>query len=116
VFNPLTHDDLARIVHLQLGEVRKRLSEKGLTLELEQVAVDFLINKGYNEDYGARPLRRAIERFIEDPLAEHLLRHPGMSGEPIKIGVSADQQNLTFSQGSVALELVPAAATPATPG
>jgi ATP-dependent Clp protease ATP-binding subunit ClpC len=74
VFNPLTHEDLSRIVHLQLSDVRKRIAEKGVTLELDPKAIDFLIAKGFHEDYGARPLRRAIERHIEDPLAEELLR------------------------------------------
>ena len=74
VFNTLTHADLHRIVHLQLDEVRARLSDHGIDLGLTTGAIDFLINKGHHEDYGARPLRRAIERFIEDPLAEELLR------------------------------------------
>ncbi|MDG1985251.1 MAG: ATP-dependent Clp protease ATP-binding subunit, partial [Planctomycetota bacterium] len=74
VFNPLTNQDLSRIVHLQLDEVRARLAEHDIEVELTKSAIDFLINKGFHEDYGARPLRRAIERHIEDPLAEHLLR------------------------------------------
>jgi len=74
VFNPLTNEDLSRIVHLQLDEVRTRLAEHDIEVELTKSAIDFLIGKGFHEDYGARPLRRAIERHIEDPLAEHLLR------------------------------------------
>ncbi len=74
VFNPLTNEDLSRIVHLQLDEVRARLAEHDIEVELTKSAIDFLIAKGFHEDYGARPLRRAIERHIEDPLAEHLLR------------------------------------------
>jgi len=74
VFNPLTHVDLQKIVHLQLDEVRLRLVDHGIDLKLTGPAIDFLIAKGYHEDYGARPLRRAIERYIEDPLAENLLR------------------------------------------
>ncbi len=74
VFNPLTNVDLSRIVHLQLDEVRARLADHDIEVELTKSAIDFLINKGFHEDYGARPLRRAIERHIEDPLAEHLLR------------------------------------------
>ncbi len=74
VFNPLDHNDLARIVHLQLADVRSRLAEHSIDLNLTEAAVDFLITEGFHEDYGARPLRRAIERHIEDPLAEKLLR------------------------------------------
>jgi ATP-dependent Clp protease ATP-binding subunit ClpC len=98
VFNSLTHADLARIVHLQLNDVRKRLTEKGVTLEFDQPAIDFLITKGYSEDYGARPLRRAIERYVEDPLAEELLRREGAAGEPIQVRVSEDGQSLSFAQ------------------
>jgi ATP-dependent Clp protease ATP-binding subunit ClpC len=110
VFNPLTHSDLQHIVHLQLNEVRKRVLEKGLTLELDQPAIDFLIAKGYSDDYGARPLRRAIERFIEDPLAEQLLRGQFVEGVPIQIRTAPDGQNLTFVQ--TAVETVQAATAP----
>ncbi|MFT6107726.1 MAG: ATP-dependent Clp protease ATP-binding subunit ClpC, partial [Planctomycetota bacterium] len=74
VFNPLTNEDLKRIVHLQLAEVRGRLADHDITIDLTPAAFEFLITKGFHEDYGARPLRRAIERYIEDPLAEQLLR------------------------------------------
>jgi ATP-dependent Clp protease ATP-binding subunit ClpC len=98
VFNPLTNDDLARIVHLQLDEVKKRLGDKGVKLDLDPAAIEFLIAKGYSEDYGARPLRRAIERFVEDPLAEHILRAGTGAAEPIQVRVSEDGQSLTFQQ------------------
>jgi ATP-dependent Clp protease ATP-binding subunit ClpC len=111
VFNPLSHEDLQRIVHLQLNDVRKRLTEKGVKLELDQVAIDFLIAKGYSDDYGARPLRRAIERFIEDPLAEHLLRSSHTSGQPVQVHVAENGETLTFDQKPVA-EPVPTAAAP----
>ena len=62
------------MVDLELSKVRERLAEKGLTLVLTDEAKEFLIEKGSNTDYGARPLRRAIENFVEDPLAEELLK------------------------------------------
>jgi len=74
VFNPLTEEDLKKIVHIQLSEVLVRAKSRGLKLELDEKAIKFLITQGFNADYGARPLRRAIERFIEDPLAEEVLR------------------------------------------
>ncbi|MHC5164733.1 MAG: ATP-dependent Clp protease ATP-binding subunit, partial [Planctomycetota bacterium] len=67
VFRPLTRDDLTQIVEYELNKVFKRLLEHGLHLELEDAAKEFLIDKGYNPEFGARPLRRAIERYIEDP-------------------------------------------------
>jgi ATP-dependent Clp protease ATP-binding subunit ClpC len=98
VFNPLSSDDLRVIITLQLKEVLVRLAERGIRLELLPAANEFLIKKGYNEDYGARPLRRAIERYIEDPLAEELLRSEGREGLVIKVDVAADGESLSFSQ------------------
>jgi ATP-dependent Clp protease ATP-binding subunit ClpC len=74
IFNPLVKDDLVRIVELQLNEVSQRLIDHKVDLHLTKSAKEFLIEKGFHPDYGARPLRRAIERHVEDPLAEHLLR------------------------------------------
>jgi ATP-dependent Clp protease ATP-binding subunit ClpC len=101
VFNPLTRDDLAKIVHLQLDEVTKRLQDKGITLELSAKAITMLIDKGFSEDYGARPLRRSIERFIEDPLAEHILRNKFVDGVPIQVDIATDGESLDFQQTPV---------------
>jgi ATP-dependent Clp protease ATP-binding subunit ClpC len=74
VFKSLTREDLRAIVDYELREVRQRLGEHGLALELAGEAKEFLINEGYNPDFGARPLRRAIEHHIEDPISEEILR------------------------------------------
>ena len=74
IFRHLTDDDLRLVIDLELSKVRGRLEERGLELELTDDAKDFLIKKGSDPDYGARPLRRAIENFVEDPVAEELLR------------------------------------------
>jgi ATP-dependent Clp protease ATP-binding subunit ClpC len=74
VFRGLTDDDLKQIIDIELSKVSKRLTEKGLTLVLTEEAKTFIIKKGSNKEYGARPLRRAIEHNLEDPLAEDLLR------------------------------------------
>ena len=96
IFNALTHEDLTTIVHLQLDEVRSRLAEHDLELELQPAAIDFLIEKGFHEDYGARPLRRAIERFIEDPLAETLLRGEFSGGSRVRVDREKDADHFTF--------------------
>ena len=101
VFNPLSADDLRRIIDLQLADVSARLADRGIALTLNSDATDFLIKKGYNEDYGARPLRRAIERFIEDPLAEELLRAEGKDALSIQVGVAEGGESLTFRQDPV---------------
>jgi len=74
VFHKLNHNDLNSIVDLEVAKVAKRVAERGLKLELDQAAKDFLIANGTDEKFGARPLRRAIESRIEDPLSEAILR------------------------------------------
>ena len=104
VFNSLTVDDLKIIVHLQLEEVLDRAAKRGLLLKLDDKAIDFLIKNGFNQDYGARPLRRAIERHIEDPLAEEVLRLG--EGAKVEIDVTVDgdpdeAERLSFSTTAV---------------
>jgi len=74
VFKSLTRENLVGIIEMELKKVRERLGEHNLELELDTEAKDFLIEKGYNPDFGARPLRRAIEQHIEDPISEEILR------------------------------------------
>ncbi|MBI3270977.1 MAG: ATP-dependent Clp protease ATP-binding subunit [Planctomycetes bacterium] len=74
VFRGLTRVDLQKVVHLELAGIAKRIHDRGLTLKLTDEATEFLIDNGYNPDFGARPLRRAVERFVEDPLSESVLR------------------------------------------
>ncbi|HYF51324.1 MAG TPA: ATP-dependent Clp protease ATP-binding subunit [Planctomycetota bacterium] len=74
VFHHLTKEDISQIVHLEVNQVSKRLREKQISLQLTTAALDFLMEKGTNLDMGARPLRRAVEKFIEDPLSEEILR------------------------------------------
>ncbi len=74
VFKSLNRQDLETIVDYELRKVRVRLEKMGLALDLDKEAKDFLIEKGYNPDFGARPLRRAIEQYVEDPISEEILR------------------------------------------
>ncbi len=74
VFRKLTNEDLKQIVNMELGKVSKRLTEKGIKLTVTEEAKEYLIEKGSSTEYGARPLRRAIEQYLEDMLAEELLK------------------------------------------
>jgi ATP-dependent Clp protease ATP-binding subunit ClpC len=74
VFHKLTHEDLVSIIDLEVAKLAIRLKAKGLVLELTQEAKDFLIERGTDEKFGARPLRRAIEQYVEDSLSEAMLR------------------------------------------
>ena len=101
VFNQLTESDLRRIVDLQLKEVLERIRTRGITIVMDDKAVLFLIKKGFNTDYGARPLRRAIERYVEDPLAEEVLRLGESVQSTIYVTVVGDAdkaESLTFTR------------------
>jgi ATP-dependent Clp protease ATP-binding subunit ClpC len=74
IFRHLTKEDLKEVVDLELSKIRERLADRGYDLELTDEAKEFLIKKGTNLDFGARPLRRALEGFVEDPLAEEMLQ------------------------------------------
>ena len=113
VFRPLTKDDLVTIVDLEVGKVASRLMQQGIHLELDQKAKDFLIEKGYNPDFGARPLRRAVGQYIEDPLSEMLLA--GDIKRPCDLRVTRKEEgpdgkppeNLFFEQRDVPVEKAP---------
>jgi len=90
VFHKLNHKDLTKIVELEMAKVQRRLRDHGLTLELGADAKDFLLEKGTDEKFGARPLRRAIEHLIEDPLSENILR--GMYKGKNKLLASVSQE------------------------
>jgi ATP-dependent Clp protease ATP-binding subunit ClpC len=94
VFHTLTKPDLLKIVDLEVAKVTKRVRAKRIEISLDQAAHDFLIEKGYDPTYGARPMRRAVERFLEDPLAEEILREHIKEGDTVTI--SAEKTKLTF--------------------
>jgi ATP-dependent Clp protease ATP-binding subunit ClpC len=96
VFRSFTKPDLIQILNLEVEKVLERLRKKNLRLELDEKAKDFLVEKGYDPQYGARPMRRAVERFFEDPLAEEILK--GVLHEGDDILVTADKDKLVFNQ------------------
>ncbi|MEM1213649.1 MAG: AAA family ATPase, partial [Planctomycetota bacterium] len=96
VFRPLVKEDLHTIVEYELKKVFKRLEEREIELQPDESAKDFLIEKGYNPDYGARPLRRAIAQFVEDPLSEALLREEIRSGQIVILSKAEDGEKLDY--------------------
>jgi ATP-dependent Clp protease ATP-binding subunit ClpC len=96
VFHPLTREQIGQIVHNLLGDVQKRLAEEELSLQLTEEAVHFIIEQGYDEKFGARPLRRAIQRHLEDPLSEKILLTEFSPGDEIQVGLAEDRQSLSF--------------------
>jgi ATP-dependent Clp protease ATP-binding subunit ClpC len=85
VFRPLAKEDLGRIVDIELGYVRERLKEQQIDLEVEQEAKDFLVEKGFDTVFGARPLKRTIQRFLEDPLASEIISKRFKEGSKVKV-------------------------------
>src|SRR5207344_617475 len=100
VFRSFTKADLIQILSLEVEKVVERLRHKNIKLELDDKAKDFLVEKGYDPQYGARPMRRAVERFLEDPLAEEILKGSLQPGEPIL--VTSDKEKLVFNQKAAA--------------
>src|SRR4051794_7836029 len=113
VFHKLTKDEIKHIVDLLLRRIRGSLAERDLQLELTEGAEDFLVDKGYDPAMGARPLRRAIQRFIEDPLADYVLGRQLEPGSTILVsrklndeGEPGDEVDITFIPGEVTPEKV----------
>jgi ATP-dependent Clp protease ATP-binding subunit ClpC len=93
VFHPLDREHIAQIVTILLREVQRRLGDE---VRLTPAALDFLVEKGYDQSFGARPLRRAIQRHIEDPLSEKILLGEITRGDEIEVDVSEDKERLVF--------------------
>src|SRR2546430_3639495 len=100
VFRSLTKPDLVQILDLEINKVMQRLKARNIILQLDEKAKDLLVTKGYDPMYGARPMRRGVERSLEDPLAEEILKGSFHEGEPIQ--VTAENDRLTFSQKATA--------------
>jgi ATP-dependent Clp protease ATP-binding subunit ClpC len=96
VFHPLSQENIAEIVGILLKDVQKRLSDEELTLKLTDTASAFLVKHGYDEKFGARPLKRAIQKYIEDPLSEKILLAEFSKGDEIEVDLAADGLKLDF--------------------
>ncbi len=90
VFHPLKREHIEQIIEILLKDIRKRLQEKNMKLVLTKGAKDFLVEKGFDPVYGARPLKRAIQRYVEDPLAEEILRGKFQEGDTIVCKATKD--------------------------
>ena len=107
IFRPLSHDDIAKIVEIQLKRVERLMAERKLGIELTPAAKQLIVTEGYDPVYGARPLKRAIQRLVQNPLALAVLEGKYSEGDRIRVDRAKDAERLVF-------ERVPAAAGPAT--
>ncbi len=97
IFSPLSLEDVERIVELQLKDIRDRMGEHGLKLELTEAARKWLAKQGYDKAFGARPLRRALQKYVESPLSVQMLRGDFVSGDTVTVDVKEDQ--IEFRKG-----------------
>ena len=97
VFHSLTKDHIKQIIDISTKKLFDRLGHMGLTLEFTPDAKEFLADKGFDPNYGARPLRRALQNFIEDPLAEEILKGRFPEGSTILVSLREDREGFDFA-------------------
>ena len=96
LFKSLTRDDIHKIIDLELAKLYGRINELGYQIEMTKPAKDFIAEKGYDEKFGARPLKRAIQKHVEDPLAEEIIKSNLQEGDTIKIDLETEKEELTI--------------------
>ena len=94
VFHPLSRDNISEIIHILMRDVHERLAEKEIQLTLSDAAIDFLVDEGYDEKFGARPLKRAIQRHLEDLLSEKILQAEFSPGDELEVDVNPEREGL----------------------
>ncbi len=109
VFRSLSKGDIFKIIDIQMSKLLKRLNAMNLSIEIDEQAKSFLAEKGYDEKYGARPLRRTIQRYVEDELAELMLRGEFGDGAQLSVSYNPGDTQLTFAKSTPALALEAAA-------
>ena len=97
VFNSLSREDIHKIIDIALKRLTSRIANIGYQIELTDKAKDFLSDKGYDQQYGARPLNRAIQKYVEDPLAEEILKGEMKEGDTIQVDYSGEGESLSFA-------------------
>ncbi|MCO5273882.1 MAG: ATP-dependent Clp protease ATP-binding subunit [Flavobacteriales bacterium] len=96
MFNSLKREDIHKIIDIELGYVYKRINELGYEIKLTDEAKDFLGDKGYDEKFGARPLKRAIQKYIEDPMAEEIINQGVEEGDKITVSLNKDKTDVSI--------------------
>ena len=98
-FNPLTREGIEKIIDIEIKGLKKRVLEAGFELRITPAAKRFVADEGYDPNYGARPLKRAIQRFIEDPVSEHIIKERMIAGrksiphDKIRVSLAKDKEN-----------------------
>jgi len=101
VFNSLSREDIHSIIDIALNRLFGRIQNIGFAIELSEKAKDFLSEKGYDQQYGARPLNRAIQKYVEDPLAEEILKGELKEGDVIMVDYDGESERLSFGKKAI---------------
>ena len=96
LFSSLSRDDIHQIIDIELEKLYIRINDLGYSIEMTKTAKDYIVEKGYDEKFGARPLKRAIQKYIEDPLAEEIVKSNLKEGDGIKITKQKTQEDLSI--------------------
>jgi ATP-dependent Clp protease ATP-binding subunit ClpC len=97
LFNTLTRDDIHKIIDIELKGLYERVSTLGFGIKLSEDAKDYVLDKGYDIQYGARPLKRAIQKYLEDPMAETIIKSALVEGDTMKVGFDKENEEITVS-------------------
>jgi ATP-dependent Clp protease ATP-binding subunit ClpC len=98
MFSPLTKEQMMQIVDLQMKEVRSRMEEHGLKVELTESAREWLSSEGYDPSFGARPLKRALQKYVESPLSVSLLSGEFVSGDTVIVDLNEEKKEILFKK------------------
>jgi ATP-dependent Clp protease ATP-binding subunit ClpC len=97
MFNSLSREDIHRIIDIELDKLYSRVTLLGYTIELTEKAKDFIVEKGYDQAYGARPLKRAIQKYLEDPLAEEIIKSGISEGDVVTVDYDDEKKDVVIS-------------------
>jgi ATP-dependent Clp protease ATP-binding subunit ClpB len=100
IFNPLGKEEIEKILDLQLTNLRKLLAERKIQIELTAKAHELLFREGYDPQFGARPLKRALQRLIQDPLAMKILDGDVLPGDALSVDADLKKGEMTFARGA----------------
>ncbi|MGE8425920.1 MAG: ATP-dependent Clp protease ATP-binding subunit, partial [Sphingobacterium siyangense] len=97
VFNSLTKENIFKIIDIELRSLFKRIADLGYTINLTDEAKDFIADKGYDSNFGARPLKRAIQKYLEDPIAEEILKGNVQTGSVLTVSINPETKDIEVS-------------------
>jgi ATP-dependent Clp protease ATP-binding subunit ClpC len=95
MFNSLSREDIHKIIDIELLNLFGRVNKLGYTIKISETAKDFIVEKGYDVQYGARPLKRAIQKYLEDPMAEEIIQSNISEGDSIEIDYDTEKKEIT---------------------